>query len=90
MIPPPGPKAVEKEEKEKEIKLVVEMNEEVIDKEEIYPLEPNPWTVETKLLVIPIPETVEVIVEANSLGSMNVLMYVSKPLVVENSDNEEI
>ena len=70
MIPPPGPKAVEKEEKEREIKLVVEIKERV----ETYPEDPRPLTVDVKLLVIASPATVDVILDANSVGSMNVLM----------------
>lgn len=40
----------------------------------MYPADPRPVTVEVKLLVIAIPATVEVMEEANSVGSMNVLI----------------
>lgn len=50
------PKAVEKEEKEREVKLVVEINEEVKEAVERYPIDPNPMTVDVKLeLLIPPP-----------------------------------
>ena len=53
---------------------VVETNEEARDAEEMYPTVPRPVTVEMKLLACPTPFTVERIVDANSVGSMNVLM----------------
>ncbi len=49
--PPPGPNAVENEEKLWLIKFVVEMKEEVREAEEIYPAEPNPVTVDVKLAI---------------------------------------
>ncbi len=44
-MPPPGPTALEKDEKERETKLVVEIKEGV----EIYPMDPRPVTVDVKL-----------------------------------------
>jgi hypothetical protein len=55
LIPPPGPNAVEKEEKLWEMKLVVEMRDSV----ETYPEDPNPCTVETKLFVSALTYAVE-------------------------------
>ena len=55
------------------------------DKVEIYPKDPKPATVDVKLLWRPIPVTVDNTVDANSVGSINVLIYDSKPVVVEIS-----
>ncbi len=49
-----------------------------------YPEEPRPCTVDLRLFVIAIPATVDVIEEANSVGSMNVLIKVWSPRVVES------
>ena len=49
LIPPPGPNAVEKEEKERETKLAVEIKEDVKEALEMYPIDPRPVTVESKL-----------------------------------------
>jgi hypothetical protein len=57
---------------------------------ETYPAVPNPVTVEVKLDCKPIPTTVERTVEASSVGSINVLIYRSKPKVVERSWVEEM
>ncbi len=61
ILVPPGPNAVEKEEIDKPIKFVVEISEEVKDKEEIYPAEPSPSTVEVILdnAIPPGPNAVE-------------------------------
>ncbi len=59
LIPPPGPKAVENEEKLWLMKLVVEINEDVNEAVEIYPLEPRPITVE----LIGAPKSCPLIVE---------------------------
>lgn len=40
----------------------------------MYPEDPRPSTVETKLLVIASPATVEVILEASSVGSIKLLI----------------
>jgi len=65
----------------------VEIREEVRDAEEIYPAVPNPATVEIKLLACPTPMTVETIVDCNSVGSIKLLIYFSKPAVVETRDD---
>ncbi len=48
IVPPPGPKALEKDEIAAPIKFVVEINEDAKEAEEIYPTEPNPSTVDSK------------------------------------------
>jgi hypothetical protein len=50
-----------------------------------YPAEPNPVTVEVKLDCKPMPITVLTIELVSSVGSIKVLMKVSRPLVVERS-----
>jgi hypothetical protein len=56
---------------------------------ETYPTVPNPETVDIKRLSIPIPITVEVTVEANSVGSMKLLTYAWSPWVVETKERVE-
>ena len=53
---------------------VVDTMDDVKEAVEIYPIDPRPVTVEVKLLVIAIPATVDAILEASSVGSMNVLI----------------
>jgi hypothetical protein len=57
---------------------------------ETYPTVPKPITVEVRFDCNPIPATVERTVDASSVGSINVLMYRSRPKVVERSWEEEI
>ena len=76
------PSPVEKEENESDTKFVVEIKESV----ETYPDDTRPVTVEAKLDVIASPATVEVIEDASSVGSIKVLMYVSKPFVVDTKE----
>ena len=82
LSPPPRPKAVEKEEKDKETKFVVKIKEDVKESVEIQSDDPRPCTVETKLLVIPKPVTVDVIDDANSVGSIKVLIFEVNPTTV--------
>jgi hypothetical protein len=63
---------------------------EANDAEDTYPAVPNPVTVEVKLDCNPIPTTVERTVEASSVGSIKLLIYRSKPKVVDRSWDDEI
>jgi hypothetical protein len=67
-------------------KRVVDANDAL----ETYPADPRPITVEVRFGCKPIPATVDKTVEANSVGSINVLMYRSRPKVVERSCEDEI
>ena len=49
ILVPPGPKAVEKEERATPMEFVVEINEDVKERVETYPALPNPATVENRL-----------------------------------------
>ena len=55
-----------------------------------YATVPRPITVEVRFGCRPIPATVERTVEANSVGSIKVLIYRSKPNVVDRSWEDEI
>jgi hypothetical protein len=74
----PGPMAVEKVENAASRYVVL-----------TYPADPNPSTVEVNLSFRPRPKTVETIVEASSVGSIKLLIYSSRPCVVETRDKEE-
>ena len=52
----------------------METKEEVKEADDIYPIEPRPVTVDCKLDVIAIPATVDVMEEANSVGSIKLLI----------------
>jgi hypothetical protein len=63
---------------------------DVRERDEIYDADPRPSTVDWSLAWSPIVDTKlaeprPVIVEASSIGSMNVLMKFVRPVVVENS-----
>jgi len=66
------------------IPATVETKEDAREAEEIYPAVPKPATVEMKLLACPTPITVEIIVDCSSVGSMKLLIYFSRPAVVDN------
>ena len=58
--------------------------------EEIYPAEPNPSTVDARLLASPILLTKPLVpkpmtVDANSVGSIKLEMYVVRPVTDETS-----
>ena len=68
------------------MKFVVEMSERV----ETYPEDPRPSTVDLMVPVMAIPATLEIIVDASSVGSMKLLMQFSNPFVVDINDKEEM
>jgi hypothetical protein len=54
-----------------------------------YPADPSPVTVDWRLGPTAKPETVDKMVEANSVGSIKLLIYSSRPCVVDTREREE-
>jgi len=59
------------------------------DKVETYPDDPRPATVDANLPPKPNPNTVEVMEEVNSVGSIKLLIYSWSPWVVDTRDKLE-
>jgi hypothetical protein len=69
---PRNPYAVDNDE-------IASCTEDVSESVETYPAVPRPWTVEARFGPSPIPKTVDVILEASSVGSTKLLIYSWRP-----------